>query len=279
MARSSSMVAGIAAVSTSLLTVLSTSLALGCVGTELAEEGESVEQVLSSYVDKGEISFRETKLDTLSHEHLGHFYRFAAAPGQTVLFAVEWEIPQSDGLGAILQVRDATGSSILAEHTMPSSNQARVAFSFLRADTYRIYVAQHESTASGSYAYKVGAQPDLCYEVEGTYSGFESGAVNFAAACNFPESLTTSPWLGVEAEEGYVPSGHKVTFGNCADLVGTCPSDGPGIVESWFPSGTLRVVPNECQMWNDVFRSAGTEGCWFLWWATRDEVPEVCPPR
>lgn len=236
-------------------------------------------QPLWSNLDKGTLAFRETKSGTLSSGDFSHYYKFVATAGATVNFAVEWKLPESNGLGAVIRIKNSTGSTTLAEHAARSSNQAHLTYTFSAAGTYRIYVKPYGYALFGSYPYKVGAEPDLCAIWEGTYDGFEEGDVSFTAAGNFPEYVTSDPWSApLDGDDDFHANTHSVAFGNCSDLVRTnCGSAGPSVFEVWFPTGSLEVVPNVCEMRNDVYETAGTTEGWMLWWDTCARYPEACP--
>jgi len=263
-------------------------LAILCMGGCVAEISDSDEQTeaiveetdqaLWSNLDKGMLAFRETKAGTLSNGDFSHYYKFVATAGQTVRFAVEWKLPQASGLGAVIRIKNGSGSTTLAEHATLSSNQAHLTHTFLSSGTYRIYVKHYGYALFGAYPYKVGAEPDLCAIWEGTYDGFEQGIVNFTAAANFPESIESDPWAAAfDGDEHFHPDTHAVAFGNCAELMrNDCGSAGPSVFEAWFPTGSLEVVPNVCEMRNDVYETAGTSDSWMLWWETCAKYPEAC---
>lgn len=271
------------------LTLLLSGASGACVmetSTDALEAPDAVarhEDGLWSHVSKGAIALRETRTGTLMNGDFSHYYSFVASAGQTVLFAVEWKLPDSSALGAVIRIKNSTGSTTLAEHSTLSSNQAHLVHTFAKAGTYRIYVKHAGYALFGGYTYKVGAQPDLCATWEGRYDGFEQGEVRFTSASNFPEHLTTDPWPAhvgglAESDEHYSELNHTVAFGNCEDLVRSdCGSAGPKVFEVWFPTGTLEVVPNACSMRNDVYQTAGTSDGWTLWWDTCTAYPEACP--
>lgn len=244
---------------------------------------DEVEQSLWRNLDKGAIDFGQTKTETLTSGDISHFYTFTATAGQTVTLAVEWALPRSTGLGAVIQIKDNAGAAVLAEHATLFSNQAHLTYTFATADTYRIYVKHYGYALFGSYPYKVGVEPDLCVVSEGTYDGFEQGTVNYYSASNFPERVTTDPWSFDSddmGDEDFHETGHFVVFGNCDALVSTaCGTAGPSVFEVWFPTGTLETVPNACEMRNDVYETAGDDEGWMLWWDTCSRYPEACQPQ
>ena len=248
--------------------------------TEIAVEENA--QALWSNLDKGALAFRQTTTGALSNGDFSHYYKFVASAGQTVNFAVEWKRPESNGLGAVIRIKNSTGTTTLAEHATLASNQAHLVYTFATAGTYRIYVKHYGYALFGSYPYKVGAEPDLCATWEGTYDGFEQGIVSFTSAANFPEYLTSDPWAvelggGLYGDERFHANTHSVAFGDCAELVrASCGSEGPEVFEVWFPTGSLEVVPNACEMRNDVYETAGTTDGWMLWWDTCERYPEAC---
>ncbi len=239
-------------------------------------------QALWTYPAQGLLSHRQTVSGVLNAGNFGHYYTFDAQAGQRVMFAVEWALPHSNLLGAVIQIKNATGSQKLAEHATLGSNQAHLTYTFASAGTYRVYVKHYGYALFGSYPYKLGADPDLCTAWEGTYDGFEPGDVRFFVAANFPERITEDPWNvpfdgGLSNDDAFHATRRTVAFGNCADLMrDDCGTQGPTVFEVWFPTGTLEVVTNECEMRNDVYETAGTDDAWNLWWDTCDAYPEAC---